>query len=310
MGDTNGNGIGDVADIQATASDLPCHVYLPVVAAQWHQPWPTETPSPEDVAPLHVFYAIHTHVQGDWFPYSSPGMTTLDEDVADNMIDAIEGIAGVLDDHGAKGTWEVVYGASKGLCTYQGDDHVFRQLIDSGHEVGVHAHHTEEIERAFQNLQDECGITADVTSGFMIDASDAGPEGAQEVASQAIEEGVALGMTVSTENLSPGGRRNPFGPLCDNQIGAGNDMWRETGNLMFPWRPDYVNGDIGQPPGGHDVRRPRRPRLDDVARWGEGRRAHRRQLRSAPPTVRRGPGLHGGEPTGANRRLGFCHPHQ
>jgi hypothetical protein len=37
--DVNANGIGDVMDIMATASDLGCHSYLPLVVANWHQPW-------------------------------------------------------------------------------------------------------------------------------------------------------------------------------------------------------------------------------------------------------------------------------
>ncbi|MFQ5595632.1 MAG: hypothetical protein ACE5HA_15915, partial [Anaerolineae bacterium] len=45
VGDVNGNGIGDVADIETTASDLNCHVYLPLVVAQWRRPWPTSTPT-------------------------------------------------------------------------------------------------------------------------------------------------------------------------------------------------------------------------------------------------------------------------
>ncbi|MFQ5594736.1 MAG: hypothetical protein ACE5HA_11375, partial [Anaerolineae bacterium] len=45
VGDVNANGIGDVVDIQTTAADLTCHVYLPLVAAQWRQPWP-ESPFP------------------------------------------------------------------------------------------------------------------------------------------------------------------------------------------------------------------------------------------------------------------------
>jgi hypothetical protein len=44
--DANANGIGDVVDIMTTASDLECHVHLPLVVAQWRQPWPTPTPTP------------------------------------------------------------------------------------------------------------------------------------------------------------------------------------------------------------------------------------------------------------------------
>ena len=62
--------------------------------------------------------------------------------------------------------------------------------------------------------------------------------------SLALQVSVDLGMTVGTTNLSPGGGRNPFGALCDDQLGVGNDMWAQSGNLMFPWRPDYVNRDV------------------------------------------------------------------
>ena len=41
--DVNTNGLGDIADIEATASDLPCHSYLPVVVRNWRQPWSTST---------------------------------------------------------------------------------------------------------------------------------------------------------------------------------------------------------------------------------------------------------------------------
>jgi len=37
--DVNANGVGDVVDIQATATELPCHVYLPIVVANWRRPW-------------------------------------------------------------------------------------------------------------------------------------------------------------------------------------------------------------------------------------------------------------------------------
>jgi len=43
VGDVNDNGVGDVVDVMATATELPCHVYLPLAAAQWRQPWTTPT---------------------------------------------------------------------------------------------------------------------------------------------------------------------------------------------------------------------------------------------------------------------------
>jgi len=41
--DVNRNGVGDVVDIQATAAEVDCRVYLPSVAAQWRRPWPAPT---------------------------------------------------------------------------------------------------------------------------------------------------------------------------------------------------------------------------------------------------------------------------
>ncbi len=46
VGDANGNGVGDVEDIEATASQLGCRVYLPLVVANWRRPWPTPTATP------------------------------------------------------------------------------------------------------------------------------------------------------------------------------------------------------------------------------------------------------------------------
>ncbi len=39
VGDANGNGIGDVADIMATAGRPGCVIHLPLVIARWRQPW-------------------------------------------------------------------------------------------------------------------------------------------------------------------------------------------------------------------------------------------------------------------------------
>ncbi|NOZ05367.1 MAG: DUF362 domain-containing protein [Chloroflexi bacterium] len=46
VSDVNGNGTGDVADVMYTASTAGCLVYLPVIVATWHKPWPTVTPTP------------------------------------------------------------------------------------------------------------------------------------------------------------------------------------------------------------------------------------------------------------------------
>jgi hypothetical protein len=59
---------------------------------------------------------IHAHVQGDHLPYTDPGLTQIDPDIAYNMLTAISAIADKLNQYEAKGTWEVVSGTAQGLC--------------------------------------------------------------------------------------------------------------------------------------------------------------------------------------------------
>lgn len=204
----------------------------------------TQPATIEDIPPLYFFYVIHTHAAGDWHPYEDPDLTQLNRQSADNVIAAIDEIREVLDRYGVKGTWEVVYGTARGVCTYQGADHIFTQLQNTGHEIAVHAHSTEFIDDTFNNLVDDCGITATTSSGFLLDAYAAGYSGAQGAVTLAIQQAVDLGMHVGTENLTPSDDKNPFGEVCEEIIGDGNDMWSRTGNLMYPWKPDYENLNI------------------------------------------------------------------
>ncbi len=65
-------------------------------------------------------------------------MTQLDTQAAENVIAAIDGIDEVLDRYQVKGTYELTYGVAKGLCEYQGDNHIFNQLQAEGDEIAVH----------------------------------------------------------------------------------------------------------------------------------------------------------------------------
>jgi hypothetical protein len=194
----------------------------------------------EEIPPLYFFYAIHTHAAGDHLPYTDLSLQTLDPQKAENMISQIEGIAQVLNQYGAKGTWEVVYGTAQGLCAYEGEDHVFQRLLERGHEVGLHVHRYADYERDLSALRDRCGIEPTVTSGLLTDARRAGSSGFQRVMSEGIAQQVGWGISAATINLSSG----PIFAWCQGAIGVGNDMAEETGNLMFPWRPDYQNGNI------------------------------------------------------------------
>jgi hypothetical protein len=91
---------------------------------------------------------------------------------------------------------------------------------------------------------EDCGIVPKTTSGFIAQISPFDKDKAQSAMSMAIEVSLQFGMNIGTTNLSPGGGKNPFSELCDGQIGPGNDMWLQSGNLMYPWKPDYSNGNI------------------------------------------------------------------
>ena len=215
-------------------------------------PMPSSTPaldtSPppalDTPPPLYFFYAIHAHGANDLLPYTDPGMTDIDPGVAENMIAAIEGIAAVLDEYGVKGTWEFLPATVKGLVTYQGEDNIFVELLSNGHEIGVHAHKLDDVLASAQALRDYGGISPVTTSGFITQVSKAGLDEAQSAMSEAVALPVGLGLTVGTTNLTPGISKNPLGTICNDGFGVGNDMWEQTGNLMFPWRPDYIHEDI------------------------------------------------------------------
>ena len=93
-------------------------------------------------------------------------------------------------------------------------------------------------------LRNECGIDPVTASAFILYADKAEQGKEQQAVSDAIQLGVDLGLNTGTINFSPGGKKNPFASICDQQIGVGNDMWQQTGNLLLPWRPDYLNENI------------------------------------------------------------------
>jgi len=198
----------------------------------------------EGIPPLYFFYAIHVHASGDYLPYAGPAMEEIQPEIAENMIAAVEDLAEILNRYGVKGTWEALPSVATGLCNYQGENHIFRTLINQGHEVGAHAHRIDDIGNAYDALVEECGITPKTNSGFIAQISSYEAAQAQSAMSLAIQTSLNFGMRIGTTNLSPGGGKNPFTELCESRIGPYNDMWMQTGNLMFPWYPDYTLGDI------------------------------------------------------------------
>ena len=208
-------------------------------------PSPSEPgPASGNLPPIYFFYAIHVHGSDENLPYMDPDRLNLNPIVAENMIAAIEDIEEVLDKYDVKGTWELLPATATGICSFQGENHIFHQLIAKGHEVGTHAHRIDDIQNSYWALKNDCGITAKTTSGFIAQISSHDIGEVQSAMSLSIQASVNLGMTIGTTNLSPGGGRNPFAELCNDQIGLDNDMWSQSGNLMFPWKPDGLHQDV------------------------------------------------------------------
>jgi len=193
--------------------------------------------------PLYFFYVIHAHGSGEFLPYADPGQTSIDSEKADNMLAAIEGIAAILDQHGVKASWQFLPATVKGFRQYQGAENIITQLQANGHEIGVHAHKLEDVQDSYENIQEYIGITPETSSGFIAQLSKVSPSDSKNAMSFAIEVPAKLGLSVGTVNLSPGGEKNTLSAECHDIFGIGNDMWAETGNLMFPWRPDYLHKD-------------------------------------------------------------------
>lgn len=197
-------------------------------------------PEEQVVPQLHVFYVNHTHLAGDHWPYTGPDLTAIDSEVARNFLDGIEGIARVLERHGWPASWEVVYGAAQGFCRMEGEDNVFARLLRRGHEVGLHVHRYADYDRVRTALRTDCGVEPSVTSGLRTDAQGAGLDGFQQVMSSEIARQVSWGIAVGTSAMSSG----RLFEWCGGRIGSGNDVADTTGNLLFPWRPDYPEENI------------------------------------------------------------------
>jgi hypothetical protein len=184
------------------------------------------------------------HGSKEFLPYTDPGQTTVDPAAAENMLAAIEGIAMVLDKYDVKATWEFLPAGVKGLVEYQGANNIIAELAAGGHEIAAHAHRLNDVSAAVEALESYTGISPVTTSGFIAQVSGTGESQAQSAMSLAVRVPVDLGLSVGTVNLTPGGELNNLSGHCNNQFGLGNDMWEETGNLLFPWRPDYLHEDI------------------------------------------------------------------
>ena len=194
-----------------------------------------------EAPPLYVFYVVHLHLSDDRLPYSDPGLALLDQQAAAHMVAITEAIAEVADRYDFPISWHPVYASAKGIGAYEGDDNVLVRLKASGHELGVHSHDVTEIDDA-DGVSEALGLAPTVVSAGLTEASQS--RDAQQTICDTWESCARIGLSVTVNNLSPEDNVSPFGSLCGNVLGEGNDMWRETGNLMFPWKPDYEGDNV------------------------------------------------------------------
>jgi len=190
----------------------------------------TPVPSTSLPPPLYVTYVNHVHLAKDYLPYDSKSLQLLDESGAQNLLVTLEALRSILDKFGVKATWNPVYGVSRGLCSFEGADHIFRRLVDSNHEVGVHFHGTQDFGRAVQSLRRDCGISPTNISGLLTHANPV----------NAVRRSVMQGISVSPITFSSSGLVND----CPAILPRGNTMHSETGNWMYSWKPDYQQGEL------------------------------------------------------------------
>jgi len=129
---------------------------------------------------------------------------------------------------------------ARALCTVGGTNHIFHRLANAGHEIDLIAHGYQNYAAAAQALNSVCGIAPTAAGGLSYGAASAPANQRQAQIAQGIQTVMNLGMEVGTVGMT----ENPLMTTCNNQIGVGNDMWQQTGNLMFPWRPDWQNQNV------------------------------------------------------------------
>jgi hypothetical protein len=141
--------------------------------------------------------------------------------------------------------WQPTIGPAKGFCQHQGSNHIFKQLLAEGHEVGIHAHKVDDLDPTYGYLTDNCGIdpkkisSASGCQAFLGSAT--GAERTTAFTEQA-QKFDSWGIRVGTSNLVPDSDgSHEMAPVCTDQWGDNSDSWKTTDNFLYPWKPDFTN---------------------------------------------------------------------
>jgi hypothetical protein len=193
---------------------------------------------------LNVFYVIHLHLSDDRLPYDSKLMkdSDLNADKADNMVSIVNSIKGVADKHGLKIGWQPTIGPAKGFCAHHRSNHIFKQLLADGHEVGIHAHKVADLQPTYDYLRNDCGLAEnEITnaSGYQVFLGDRTGAGRAAYFSEIVQTISGWNIHVGTSNIAPeSDGSHEMAPLCTEQWGDNTDSWKTTDNLLYPWKPD------------------------------------------------------------------------
>lgn len=176
---------------------------------------------------LKFFYVIHVH---DGLDETKPFL----ENEFSYVKDAVESIASVLEAHGAKGTFLFVRRAAEAAWNYQGEANLLKELEERGHDVGMHSHLTsispgESPESYVMSVRENilrCGVT-----NLRVYEGRIAGNGTTTDLELAADAGFTVYSGNSAEELK-----------IRNITVEGNtpEMASATGNLMHPWRPNYL----------------------------------------------------------------------
>lgn len=225
-----GEGAGLVALMDAIESQKNAGTQIQYVtpselAARFNATNPPPTPPILDFS-----YTVHIHVPSD---AATPSQAEFND-----ITTTVSGIAGVLQAHGARGTFEAVFKYAEAALLYQGaQNNILKQLEASGHEVAAHAHNGDMFQRGYDALRN-AGVQNITTVGGRT-----GIPGNATTFADTVQLAGSVGFTVLTDNWSP---TDTFGGAtwCSAFGLGGNTAYAATNNLMHPWRPDHLNRDI------------------------------------------------------------------
>ncbi|MBI5481398.1 MAG: hypothetical protein HY906_21240 [Deltaproteobacteria bacterium] len=173
--------------------------------------------------PLFVFYVVHVHG-----PEGRPEFQPATQEEYLGVARTVRRLADTLEDHGAKGTFEILQLVADGAVQYEGaSDNLLVELARRGHEVAAHAH-------SFQDDQWRRTSAAIAAAGVQPPTT-LGARGSIDMAASA-------GYTALTDNFNPLDSHAPpeIANCADWGLG-GNTVYPRTWNLPHPWRPDATS---------------------------------------------------------------------